>query len=122
MAVGDPIVPNEGTRALAQELGVEIMHPVIEDMGLAPLAATNHVDGNLPLSQRPTTGALFQFDRVSSDAGAVAANHDNMPYSDESVHQLRHFLSTWLSPGSVQSGAPEVIDPYPILGTPELPQ
>ena len=121
MAVGDAIVPNEGTRALAQGLGVEVMHPVVQDMGLAPMAALGQpVNGNLSWSQRPTTGALFQFDRITSDESIVAADHDNMTYSPESIYQLRHFMSTWLSPETSSTGAPEVIDPYPIIGTPEL--
>jgi pimeloyl-ACP methyl ester carboxylesterase len=121
MAVGDAIVPNEGTRALAQGLGIEVMHPVIEDMGLAPLAALDQpVTGNLVWSQRPTTGALFQFDRVTSGDTVAPAAHDNMTYSAESVYQLRHFLSTWLAPGTSLTGAPEIVDPYPIIGTPEL--
>ncbi|MGB0588453.1 MAG: hypothetical protein ACPGU1_02125 [Myxococcota bacterium] len=123
MAVGDAIVPNEGTRALAQGLGVEVMHPVVEDMGLAPMAALGQpVHGNLIASQQATTGALFQFDRVTSDEGVVAAEHDNMTYSPESIHQLRHFMSTWLNPELSPTAAPEVIDPYPVIGTPELAQ
>jgi dienelactone hydrolase len=118
MAVGDPIVPNEGTRALAQGLGVDIMHPVVEDMGLTRLASGSPVGGNLTLDSGVSTGALFQFDRVTDGDGVVAADHDNLPYSDESIHQLRHFLATWLGPGAV----PEIVDPYPILGTPELGQ
>ena len=121
MSVDDPIVPNEGTRALAQGLGIEVMHPVVEDMGLAPMAALGQaINGNLIWGQQATTGALFQFDRVSSGDSVVAADHDNLTYSPESLHQLRHFFSTWLNPEASPSGAPEVIDPYPILGTPEL--
>ena len=116
MAVGDPIVPNEGTRALAQGLGVDIMHPVVADMGLTRLASGSPVGGNLALDTGTSTGALFQFDRVSTEDGAAQADHDNLPYSDESVHQLRHFLTTWLEPSTL----PEIVDPYPILGTPEL--
>jgi len=120
MAVGDAVVPNEGTRALAQGLGVEIMHPVVADMGLARLAAGHPVSGNLPSPEGSTTGALFQFDRISAGDGVVAADHDNLPNSDESVHQLRHFLSTWLGGAAALGGVPEIVDPYPILGTPEL--
>ena len=121
MSVADPIVPNEGTRALAQGLGVEVMHPVVEDMGLAPLAALGKdLQGNLAIHQGPTTGALFQFDRVSDGDEVVAADHDNLTYSPESLHQLRHFFSTWLDPSLSETGAPEVVDPYPLLGTPEL--
>jgi pimeloyl-ACP methyl ester carboxylesterase len=121
MAVNDPVVPNEGTRALAQGLGIEVMHPVVEDMGLAPMATIGQpVNGNLLGSQQPTTGALFQFDRVTSADSVIAADHDNMTYSPESVYQLRHFLSTWLHPETSVTGAPEIVDPYPIIGTPEL--
>ncbi|MDP6944515.1 MAG: hypothetical protein QF464_10230, partial [Myxococcota bacterium] len=116
MAVGDPVVPNEGTRALAQGLGVDVMHRVIEDMGPIRSITGHEVSANLAHASGVSTGALFQFDRVSDGAGVAPADHDNLPYSDESVHQLRHFVSTWLAPG----GIPEIVDPYPILDTPEL--
>jgi len=60
------------------------------------------------------TAAYFQFDRVGV-TNPRPATHAGVPFSEEGRLQATHFFDTWLD-----GGAPEIIDPYEVLGTPEL--
>ncbi|MEC9071820.1 MAG: hypothetical protein VX938_05545, partial [Myxococcota bacterium] len=112
-AVGDFSVPNEASADLCRSLGIPMLGDDWIGVGLATGLEGPVVQGNLPGG---TTGAFFQYDRITNDDGTVVrANHGNVPYSPESVFQLERFLTTWL-----EGGAPEILDPYDALGTPAL--
>lgn len=115
MAIDDAIVPNVCNRALARALGVPHIPPVLQDVGIVPVLDAAPVIGNLDDGR--TTAGLFQFDRVVEHMGEapVKAAHDNLAKSTEGILQATHFLQTW-----IESGTPEIVDPYAVLGTPPL--
>lgn len=111
VAANDETVPPATGRALARALGLPHVAPVVDVVdGLSEVPAP--VVGNLPGGE---TAGFFQFDRVSSGDGVVAASHNNVPFGAEGLAQEVHFLKTWLT-----DGTPEILDPYAALGTPPL--
>lgn len=119
-AHNDNTVPPGTNRALARSIG-EVAHvpPHIYDVGIIQTAGSAPVSGNVVGDEGQTiTSALFQFDRITKGPGANVqlAKHGNVPDSFESFTQIDHFLTTW-----AQTGVPEVIDPYAVLGTGPLP-
>ncbi|MCA9558960.1 MAG: hypothetical protein KC583_10390, partial [Myxococcales bacterium] len=115
MAIGDSIIPNASTRALARALGVPHVPPVLQDLGGVPLAPAAPVSRNL--ADGRTTAGLFQFDRGVRDAeqGVEAADHD-VAITVEGILQMNRYFQAWAA-----TGTPEIIDPYDVLGTPPLP-
>jgi dienelactone hydrolase len=116
MAIDDTIVPNVCNRALARALGAPHVPPVLQTIGVVPLAEAAPVSGNR--NDGRTTAGVFQFDRVAERPGEapVRAEHDNLAKSVEGVLQATHFMETWIT-----RGVPEIVDPYAELGTPPLP-
>ncbi|MCA9620681.1 MAG: hypothetical protein KC731_16775, partial [Myxococcales bacterium] len=106
LAMSDGVVPPSTGRALARSLGIPQMSPVVE--AVPPLAI---VEGPSSANVDGITAGYFQFDRVGSPP--TPAGH-SLPESEEALLQVRHFLETWVA------GTPEIIDPYPIVGTPPL--
>lgn len=115
MAIDDTIMPNSTTRSLIRALELPVLPPVLQEVGLVEVTPPAPISGNLAEGQ--LTGALFQFDRVTRSSGALeAATHDTTTSSEEGLHQIFHFMETWLA-----DGTPQLIDPYTALGTPALP-
>ncbi len=108
----DNVVPPPCGRALAQALGIPQMRPVSTPVPLLKVI-DSPVHGNLTGGY--ATAAYFQFDRVGGQ-NPNPAKHNNTPGSPEAILQASHFWDTWLD-----DGVGEIIDPYPIIGTPELP-
>lgn len=106
MAVGDAVVPNSATYALARALQVPITRPVLSD---APGLATTEA---LPIraNQGGLTFGLQQYDVVDSGDDVVTAGHVNLPFSRLSETAWYHFITTgW-------EGSAEILDPYVELG------
>ncbi|MSP92643.1 MAG: hypothetical protein EXR79_12710 [Myxococcales bacterium] len=114
MAIDDEIVPNSCNRALARALGLQLVAPAWQPLGLGPPAVAAPMQGNGPGG---ATLALFQYDRVTKQPGAAPqkAEHGNVPGSREGLHQALHFLQTWLATGKAV-----VEDPYAALATPAM--
>lgn len=113
VAIGDEVVPPAAGRALARGLGIPQVPPVLVPDDLIPVTGPAPVSANF---SGGTTAGYFQLDRVTDNGKVVAATHDNTPYSPEVLLQAGHFLETWL-----ESGTPEILDPYFELKTPPLP-
>jgi len=106
LANADEVVPLSTGIALARALKIPQVEPVALPIEpLSSLAAP--VEGNLA----GRTVGYFQFDRVGNPP--AVADH-GLPTSKEAMLQARHFLQTWLE------GTPQIIDPYPAIGTPPL--
>lgn len=116
LVVDDDTIPDTSSRSLARALNLPQLAPVLTAIGLVPLAGPAPVSGNADGGAR--TQGLFQFDRITRDPGKPLeiATHDYMPSSVEGVYQLRAFVQSWL-----ETGTPEILDPYIELGTPPLP-
>ena len=114
--VEDDTIPDVSARLLARALRIPHVPPVIADIGLLDVTGLTPVAGNLAASPGRTAG-VFQFDRITRSPGGEVekASHDYTPGSEEAKHQLVHFVATWLD-----TGTPEIVDPYEILGTPPL--
>ncbi len=112
MAIDDSIVPNVSTRALARALGVPHVPPVLQPVGIVPLASEAPISGNLDDGR--TTAGLFQYDRGMREPGGPVerADHD-LAVTTEGVLQTTHFLESWAT-----TGLAEIINPYDVLGTP----
>ena len=112
--VEDDTIPDVSGQLLARALGAPHVPPVLDDIGHLELAVAPPLSGNLPGGQ---TAGVFQFDRITREPGGPVekASHDYTPSSEEAVLQLVHFVSTWL-----ETGTPEILDPYEALGTPPL--
>ena len=114
IGIGDETIPNTTSLVLARALGLATVQPLLLDPGMgdiveAPLA------GNLADGQR--TAGFFQIDRVTFETGGVpeAAAHNYTTFSFEGQVQAGRFVETWLG-----GGAPEIVDPFSVLGTPAL--
>jgi dienelactone hydrolase len=114
MAMADDIVPNVATRALIRALGVPVVGPVLQSVGIVEEGVPLPVQANI----QGSTGGAFQFDRVRKNSGAKVekADHSGTPACFEAMTQDLHFFETWLS-----SGHGEIIDPYLATGTGPLP-
>ena len=108
----DDTVPPACGHAMAQALEIPQMKPVRTPVPMLDVLDAP-VKGNM--DSQKATAAYFQFDRVGG-ANPEPAKHNNTPLSPEATLQARHFLKTWLS-----DGISEIIDPYPVIGTPPLP-
>jgi len=112
VGIDDEVVPKTSGFALARAMGLPHLTPVAEDVALLDTAdgplAGNSDDGL-------ATHAFFQFDRVTRSGEVGPAYHVQTPTSEEGQLQMGHFMTSWL-----HDGVPEAIDPYAVLGTPEL--
>jgi hypothetical protein len=115
MAIDDNTVPNVANRAIARALGTPQVGEVRQVVGVVGPDTALPTSGNL--DGGALTAGVFQYDRIrkSADAAVEKASHDNVTKSYESVEQLLHFFATWLD-----TGLPEIIDPYTVLATPPL--
>ncbi|MFT6629280.1 MAG: hypothetical protein ACJA1R_002554 [Flavobacteriales bacterium] len=113
VAIADEVVPPASGRALARALGVPHVYPVAEPVAMLPQAGFTPVSLNWQAGTR--TAGFFQFDRVTRGEGVTTAQHVSTPLSDEGILQLQVFFETF-----VQDGAPQIVDPYEIMGTPPL--
>ena len=113
VALNDDTVPPVAGRALARALGTPHVGTVHEDVGLIPLEDNMPVVGNR--AEGLATAGFFQFDRISQNDTAIEATHGNVPFSPEGSEQTLHFFETWVSDLS------EIVDPYVILNTPQIP-
>lgn len=116
MVIGDETVPNVTNRSLARALGVTLVPPVFQEVGLIDVAASAPVRGNR--DGGAVTAALFQYDRQSYTPGGTpqVATHAGIFGGIESEEQTFGFFSSYFA-GEV----PLVTDPYADLGTPPLP-
>lgn len=87
--VGDTIVPNSSTRALARATGLELIDPLDPVSGLP--AVDGPVTANLP---EGVTGAMSQFDTIH---GGDTATHGELYFSPEGRGQYVAFFQTALS-------------------------
>lgn len=112
VALRDETVPPATGRALARALGAPQVGEVFDPVAVIPLGEAP-VLGNA--GSETQTAAYMQFDRVTRGGTQVPATHGNMPLSLEAKEQAVHFFQSWL-----ETGVPEIIDPYFVLGTPAL--
>ena len=111
VGLDDEVVPKSAGYVLARAMQLDHMGPVAEPVDLlgevaAPLYG-NGSDG--------ATQAFFQFDRVTNSGRVGPAYHVETPTSDEGKLQMKWFMDS-----ALETGLPEVVDPYAELGTPEL--
>ena len=111
VAMDDEVVPKSAGHMLARSMGVTHLAPVVEDIGILEVSE-KPISGN---GENGNTHAVFQFDRVTRNGEVGPAFHVDTPSSIEGQHQMRHFIETWL-----ESGVPEIINPYPVFDTPPL--
>jgi len=111
MVIDDETVSNGTNRSLARALGVPVVPPVLQTVGLVPVEAGAPVSDNLDGGR---TVGLFQFDRMrtSRNGRAVPASHNNA-LGLEGFGQVYRFLSGWIA-----GETPEIIDPYATFMTP----
>ncbi|MCB9797760.1 MAG: hypothetical protein H6741_34195 [Alphaproteobacteria bacterium] len=108
----DEIVPVATGEALARALEIPHVPPAVYAVEGLPLAPAAPVSGNLD----GVTAGFFQFDRVTVDGEVLPSAHDQLMSEPEGSLQLLHVMQTW-----VESGVPEILDPYAELNTPTLP-
>ena len=113
VSTNDGTVPVPTGKAFARALMIPHVGEVRDPIELIPVEESTPVAGNL--AEGTVTAGFFQFDRVSSGDSAIPSDHDNTPFSAEGTEQTKHFLGTW-----IDETVPEIIDPYEVLGTPEL--
>lgn len=116
MVMNDTTVPNIATRSLARALELPQVPLVITPVDGLRQEPAAPVAGNLSAD---LTGGLFQFDRVTRRVGQnpVRATHGGVFSGIELIDQVAVFLDSWLG----GEGAPTIIDPYEVNGTPPLP-
>lgn len=107
-ALEDELVPLHASRMLAQAYPLDQLEPVI-----APFDGTGRAVAPVVGSDAQPLRVLVQYDRMGGDA-PVPADH-GVPRSPEGRSVSEHLVTTWLD------GAPEVRDPYTVVGTPPLP-
>ncbi len=110
VAMNDDTVPPSSAKALARGLGLPHLTPAPD-----PVDTLDEVAG--PLSGNGPDGATvayFQLDRVTRGDGVEAADHGNVPGSEEGRWMTVGFLESHLA------GAAVIADPYAALGTPSL--
>lgn len=103
----DTFVPNHCNEAIARGLAMAHLKPVVHSVfGLAPTdepVSLNHPAG--------VTSVFFQFDYLEENGELVKAEH-TASYGDRiPQEQWIHFFETFRD-----TGAPEVLDPYRVLG------
>src|SRR5207237_9757804 len=99
MVIGDDTVPNTCNRALARALGVPVVPPARQDVGLVSVLAAAPVRANLPDGR---TAGLVQLDRIhAADGSVVPATHRNVADSDVGARTWLRFLESY-----------EIVDPY----------
>lgn len=86
--IGDTIVPNSTSEALARAAGLTLVDPIQPISGLptAPAPLTGNVGG--------ATGAIAQFDFIE---GGKVAQHGELIFSPEAIGQYVEFFKTGLS-------------------------
>ncbi len=116
VAIGDEVIPNSSSWALARALELPHIPPVV-----APVVAVPDETMPLPVVGNALDGGatkgLFQFDRVtvSRNGKPIDSGHQTTPGSEESVGQAVRFFESWF-----EKGTAEIIDPYALYGTPPL--
>lgn len=110
VAIEDEIVPPAAGRALARAYGLPHVQPIAEPVGGLPDAGAAPVASNLD----GKTVGFFQYDRMTMD-GELIPTHHLMPRSEEFAVQIDGWLTGWLT-----DGTPVIVDPFEIMGTPEL--
>ncbi|MGC6493109.1 MAG: alpha/beta hydrolase family protein [Myxococcota bacterium] len=106
----DTIVPPRTNVALARSLG--LLHL---GEALSPVDGLDYVDQDVIMGNAEgRTAGFIQLDRSAQEEGVVASDHW-IDTSDEGDLIVERFFRTWLS-----EPAPEMADPYAILGTPPL--
>lgn len=115
MVINDEYVSNASNRALYRALDIPVMAPVIQEVGLIPLAPKAPFSGNIAATQ---TAAMLEFDRVTRDPGGPVskAEHGNEPACEEALLQDLHFMHTWM-----EKGVPEILNPYEVMKTGPVP-
>jgi hypothetical protein len=109
MVLDDDTVPNSTNRALARALGVPVVPPIRQEVGIVGTTAAAPVAGNWPDGR---TAGLLQFDRIGREDGTLApATHNNVGASDVGAEAWLRFLEAYLA-----DGTPIVVDPYVELG------
>ncbi|MEC7988256.1 MAG: hypothetical protein VX278_24025, partial [Myxococcota bacterium] len=110
VSVIDGDVPPSAGQALARAFEIPHLSPISTTVSMLE-EAEGPLHANLESS---ATAAYFQLDRVSTDAGIEAANHDNVAWNAETMWMITHFLQSYLD------GRTEIAEPYSALGTPPL--
>ncbi len=109
VALGDSVMPNSGTYALARALGLPVLEEVVDPVvGLS--VVTGPISGNVTVEGAPMTAGFLQFDRVDIDGELVRVDHNNLARSTVGDEAWTHFLTTHFE------GAAEIRDPYAAIG------
>jgi hypothetical protein len=109
MVLDDDTVPNSSNRALARALGIPVVPPLRQEIGLIGMTAeapvlANWIDGR--------TVGLLQLDRVADGQGGIEpATHSNVGDSDVGVEAWFRFIDEHLT-----EGVPVIVNPYVELG------
>lgn len=109
----DDVVPPVSGRILGRALDLPLVGEERQNVELLARTPALPLAGNFAQGER--TLGFFQFDRVTRDGLVREATHTRTALSDEGTLQMRHFLNTW-----GERTPPEILDPYEVLGTPEL--
>jgi hypothetical protein len=111
VALGDEIVPNVASWALARAYRMPIVAEVLQPVpGLEP-AATTPLSGNFAGGM--ATGGLLQFDVIDERGTIEDAQHGNTPGSDVAARAYIEFLNAHF-----EDGLAVVVDPYELEGLP----
>lgn len=108
----DDTVPPATGMALARAFQLPQVPPVAWEVPPLATAAAPPLSANVD----GLTLGYFQFDRVTDDGVVTRAEHPNTPWSPEGRAQMLAFYRAWRD-----TGTPEIIDPFALLGTPPAP-
>lgn len=104
MVLDDDTVPNSANRALARALGVPVVPPVRQDVGVVATTGPAPVSGNWPDGR---TVGLLQLDVIED---GVPATHSNVGASDIGAATWFEFIDSYLT-----TSTPVIVDPYGTL-------
>lgn len=114
VALFDEVVPAPAGFALARALDLPAVGAEVLPVDGLDAIEDDVVQGNA--DDGAATRGLFQLDRIGGeDSLVVPAEHTSTPPSEEAQTQLFEFAAAWLD-----DGLPAVVDPYTVLGTPNL--
>ncbi len=105
MVLDDDTVPNSSNRALARALGVPVVPPVRQEVGLVGVTEPAPVRGNWPDGR---TVGLLQLDVIEDGQGGTRpATHSNVSASEVGIAVWLAFVDELFA-----NGTPVIVDPY----------
>jgi hypothetical protein len=111
VALGDEIVPNVASWALARAYRMPIVAEVLEPVPGLSGAAMTPLSGNV--AGGAATAGLLQFDVIAENGMREDAQHGNTPGSDVAARAYLEFLDSHFA-----DGLAVIVDPYELEGLP----